>query len=1156
MYSIPVQTAIINSVIGNAVLAAIFFYLWRADRRENAPGYWAAAYAASACRVGFRLAGLEGYQSAIYGEALFGSLAVVLLWMGTRVFIGRPFRSAWKVGLSAMAGMGSAAGLAAVGAIPIVAPYLLAGAVFFLAGLALLRHGGEHPGVGYRIIGGLLALYGGYVLVFSQLAADPENPRAYLFGPIINLAIGMVLLLVIQRKHQYEAGKLNEALLCEAAGRVEAEEVGIRSEQRYRAIVDTTRSLIGLLTPEGMVIDVNRAALERAGIRRGDVIGKPLWETPWWTHDAGQQQRLKQAVRRVAAGGHDHFESSHPSADGSIGYFNFFLTPIRDADGQVIYLVPEGHDITERRRVEQHLHAAEQRFRAICEGSMLGVFVTDPHGRVIYFSRRATEITGLTEAEVMEGRVVERLHPDDVSLHKAQWRTAIIERRPFAGERRHIRRDGSVTWSRIHVAPMLEGEALLGFVATIEDINKRKQSEQALHDSEERFSTFFALSPEPAVVAQYPDGEYVQVNEAWERMFGFRQDEVVGRTALDLGLWESAEDRLKVYGDIVHRNQARSGDIRLRRKNGDVLTVQIAARVLSIGQTKFILWGAHDVTERRRMEKALQESEERLSRVFYVLPDLVTLSSLDEGRFVDMNHQWETMMGYTREEAIGRPTADFGIWVQPEQRQRLVEDVRRDGMVRSREITIRRRDGQEMVCETSGSTFDWHGQRLLLLVTRDVTAQKDLERARAAAEAGLRAREEMFSAIFHRSPVALGVTTIPDGIYLDVNERWERQFGYARVDLKGRTSLDIGLWLNPEERRRLFSDLDQSSQVQNREVHFRRGDGTEMLCELSGQVFDLNGAKVLLWGAHDVTEHRRAQREIGELNLKLEARVQERTSKLERANAELGEALESLKLAQNELVRAEKLAALGSLVAGVAHELNTPIGNSVTVASTLQHKTQEFGRAVASGKLMRSSLDSFLDDARTASDLLLRSLSQANDLVSSFKQVAVDQASAQRRRFDLRLVAEEVAVTLAPMLRKTPFKLDLDLADNVVMDSYPGSIGQVITNLVTNALAHAFENRDHGLMQLKTWRRGLHMVEMTFTDDGAGIPESDMKRVFDPFFTTRLGRGGSGLGLHIVYNLVTRVLGGRIQATSQVGVGTRFQISLPMKAPDAAECEP
>lgn len=1405
MYSIPVETAIFNAIVGNAVLAGIFLYLWRVDKREAALGYWAAAYAASACRVTFRLIGLEGYPAAIYGEALFGTSMVVLLGMGAHVFIGKSFEAPWRVGLLAGAGMGSVSGLAAAGMVPVVVPYLIAGAVYFFAGLAILRRGREYPGVGYSIVGFLFALYGGYIFTFSRLASDPADPQSYVFGPIINLAIGMVLLVVTQRKQHLEAERLSAALLREAEGRRAAEDEGIRSEQRYRAIVDTTRSMIGLLTPDGTLIDVNRTALEQVGIRREAVIGKPFWDTPWWTHDAAQQQRLKQAVRRVAAGGHDRFESTHPSADGSLGYFNFFLTPIRDPAGQVIYLVPEGHDITARKNVEQTLHSAEQRFRAISEGSMLGVFATDASARVTYFSRRATEITGITNAEAASDRWSEHVHPEDRAQHRAQWRKAIQERKPFVSERRYVRRDGSLSWGRVHVVPIVEGESLLGFVGTIEDINARRQSEQALRESQEKFSSFFALTPAPSAVSQYPNGEFLQVNEAWERLLGYRQNEVAGRTGPDLELWERPEDRLKLLEELVRRGQARSGEIRLRRKGGDLLRVQVSARVLTIGESKLILWNVHDVTELRRMEQALRLSEERVSRVFYLLPDLVTISSLDEGRFIDMNHHWEPMMGYSREEALGKPTADLGIWVYPEQRQRLVEDIMRDGVVRSREIVARCKDGRQIVCEASGSAFDWQDQRLLLLVIRDVTAQRQIEQARAAAErrlreseekfskffalgpepmavvryedavyvdvneawlrkfgyrrdevigrtpqeldfwvdfeerretiealgaqgeiegrevwykakdgtrilagisatvfelAGtryvlwdvhditekrnaeamlrqseemfstiflqlpvaiavttrdegryvdvnaawssqfgygreevvgrtgreldfwvdlesrarlaehlleqpsfskweiafrakdgrhiltecsgrlfriggedvviwsapditerkrieqaLRESEEKFSTIFHRSPVALGVTSIPEGRYLDVNEAWETQFGYAREQMLGRTSLDIGLWADPEERRRLFDDLAATPQVQNREVHFLRGDGTPILCELSGQVFELNNQNVLLWGAHDVTEHRRAQREIKELNMRLEARVRERTFKLEKANEELEGALETLKLAQDELVRAEKLAALGSLVAGVAHELNTPIGNSVTVASTLQDKTREFREAVASGRVRRSTLDGYMEGAETACDLLLRSLSQANELVSSFKQVAVDQASAQRRRFDLRLVVEEVAATLAPMLKKTPFKLELELADKLTMDSYPGSLGQVITNLVANSLAHAFEGREHGVMHLKTWRRSPREVGIEFFDDGVGIPETDLKRVFDPFFTTKLGRGGSGLGLHIVYNLVTRVLGGRIEVSSRPGSGTRFEFVLPFEAPEGAEHE-
>jgi PAS domain S-box-containing protein len=676
----------------------------------------------------------------------------------------------------------------------------------------------------------------------------------------------------------------------------------------------------------------------------------------------------------------------------------------------------------------------------------------------------------------------------------------------------------------------------------------RAAAEASLRESEEKFSKFFALGPEPMAVVRFEDAVYIDVNEAWLKKFGYSREEVVGNTPQELDFWEDFEERRRVIESLDRNGEIDGWEAWNRAKDGTRILSDISAKVFDLSGTRYVLWDVHDITEKRNAEIQLRISEEKFSKAFHSSPDYMTISRLSDGALLDCNDAFVRFTGYARDEAINRSTLDLGIWPYPEERLRFAAVLGQQGWLRDFECTLRGRDGREMACLLTASTIDMSGEQCIIAVARDVSAQRRMEQE-------LRASEEKFSAIFHRSPVALGVTSVPEGRYIDVNETWERQFRYTREQMIGRTSLDIGLWLDTDERTRLFADLGNDSQVQNREVHFLCGDGREILCELSGQVFELNGRKVLLWGAHDVTEHRRAQREIEELNLRLEARVLERTSKLEKANAEIEAAMESLKLAQHELVRAEKLAALGSLVAGVAHELNTPIGNSVTVASTLHDKTEDFRQAVTSGKLKRSTLDHYLEDARTASELLLRSLTQASDLISSFKQVAVDQASAQRRRFGLKQVVEEVAATLAPMLKKTPFKLELELADNVVMDSFPGSIGQVITNLVTNSLAHAFEDMDCGVMHIKTWRRGLHGVEMVFTDDGAGIPEADMKRVFDPFFTTKLGRGGSGLGLHIAYNLVTRVLGGKIQVTSQPGLGTRFQISLPMTAPERAERE-
>lgn len=267
----------------------------------------------------------------------------------------------------------------------------------------------------------------------------------------------------------------------------------------------------------------------------------------------------------------------------------------------------------------------------------------------------------------------------------------------------------------------------------------------------------------------------------------------------------------------------------------------------------------------------------------------------------------------------------------------------------------------------------------------------------------------------------------------------------------------------------------------------------------------------------------------------LELRVQERTRSLEQSN--------------RELVRAEKMAALGSLVAGVSHELNTPIGIGVTVVSTLQQHLAQLKRDVGSGSMRRSAMNDYLDGTGMGLDVLTRSLDSAKNLVESFKQVAMDQSSDQRRRFDLQRMLGDVVLTLGPIYKPTPYVLQVELAAGIAMDSYPGPLGQVITNLLANALLHAFEGRAAGTMWLTTRALSRDWVEIIFRDDGVGVAREHRARVFDPFFTTKLGQGGSGLGLNIVYNLVTVVLGGKIHLDSESGQGFAMVMQLPVTAP-------
>jgi signal transduction histidine kinase len=278
--------------------------------------------------------------------------------------------------------------------------------------------------------------------------------------------------------------------------------------------------------------------------------------------------------------------------------------------------------------------------------------------------------------------------------------------------------------------------------------------------------------------------------------------------------------------------------------------------------------------------------------------------------------------------------------------------------------------------------------------------------------------------------------------------------------------------------------------------------------------------------------------QILQLNASLEERVEARTR-------ELNEAMAHLRATQDELVRTEKMSALGALVAGIAHELNTPIGNSLTVASTLASQISQFSKDVSRG-LTRSRLDDYIETSREGADILTRSLHHAADLVSSFKQVAVDQTSLKRRKFDLRQTIGEILATLGPGMRKAKCRAITDIDADITMESYPGPLGQVVSNLINNAMLHAFEGRDNGNINLSARLVDNNKVELVVEDDGCGIPVDHLGKIFDPFFTTKLGQGGSGLGLNIVYNLVIASLGGNIRVESTPGKGTRFILSLPL----------
>ncbi len=286
---------------------------------------------------------------------------------------------------------------------------------------------------------------------------------------------------------------------------------------------------------------------------------------------------------------------------------------------------------------------------------------------------------------------------------------------------------------------------------------------------------------------------------------------------------------------------------------------------------------------------------------------------------------------------------------------------------------------------------------------------------------------------------------------------------------------------------------------------------------------------------------------------KLKAEEELRTAK-ESAEA----ALAGLQAAQNSLIEAEKLAALGGLVAGVAHEVNNPVGISLTVASTLARRSEDFAKEVNSGDLRRSRLNEFISTTLDASRQLSANLHRAGELIQSFKQVAVDRSHAEARVFDLKEATQQIIASLRPGLAKRQLDLTLECPDGITMNSYPGPYGQVLTNLFINSVTHGFRDGREGSIAVRIRPQGEKYVAIEFSDTGMGMSEDVRRHAFEPFYTTLRGQGGTGLGLHIVYNIVTQKLGGRIELSTRPGEGSTFMIVLPreIQSEDAAAAVP
>ncbi|WP_456295529.1 PAS domain-containing sensor histidine kinase [Vibrio sp. AK197] len=515
------------------------------------------------------------------------------------------------------------------------------------------------------------------------------------------------------------------------------------------------------------------------------------------------------------------------------------------------------------------------------------------------------------------------------------------------------------------------------------------------------------------------------------------------------------------------------------------------------------------------------------------------LALFKDGVFVDCNQSMLDLVGLEKKEhLVGRTPFDFSPEYQfdgrlsVEKGMEYINQCYEEGSVRF-EWIHKKSNGEPFWSEVIITRMNLEGEVVVHANWRDISEKKDLELKLAE-------QKEIFETLFNESMDGLSIF---DGQkYTDCNKAFLSMFGFERKEqVIGLHPKDIsphfqadGTPSKDAAKALIMDSLDKGS-ARFEWVH-KKTDGTEFWTEVIITKVTLNGVDSIYAVIRDISEKK-----------SLELKLYHRNAELDQSNTNLEHMLENLKQTQDKLVESEKMASLGSLVAGVAHEINTPVGVGLMGISQFIDEISAIRKRYQNGELDEALFESFLNSATELSDIVNKNLERTAQLIRGFKQIAVDQTSEEDRAINFKEYIDEVIFSLSSVTRKANAHIELDCANHYNVVANPGLISQVLTNLIVNSIYHGFSEKSDGRITIAVREQSDTRFTLTYQDDGKGINKENLPRIFDPFFTTNRVNGGTGLGLNVTYNIVTNALGGTIECRSIEGQGVEFKLVFNVK---------